>query len=76
MREERRGRVLGSGAMGLSQMQDETIWTNSGARSLTVNTRLHFHREKDQEKRFKHPFCTFLPPSTELRQPSCPRVGG
>lgn len=27
MREERRGSGLGSGAMGLSQMQDGTIWT-------------------------------------------------
>ncbi|KAI4821714.1 hypothetical protein KUCAC02_007306 [Chaenocephalus aceratus] len=50
-----------------------------GARSLTVNTGLHFHMEKDQEKRFKHPFCTYSPPSTQnptppTIQPMCRRV--
>lgn len=76
-REEReRAGLWGDGALsdaGLDHLDE------SGARSLTVNTGLHFHMEKDQGKRFKHPFSTFLPaihPKPRLRQLSSPRVGG
>lgn len=31
----------------------------SGARSLTVNTGLHFHMDKDQGSRFKQALSTF-----------------
>lgn len=41
----------------------------SGARTLALNPGLHFHVEKHQRKRFKHPFCTFLPPSTQNPTP-------
>lgn len=75
-RRGKRGRAAGSGA--LSDAGRDHL-DESRARSLTVNTGLHFHMEKDQGKRFKQPLSTFWPSSTQkprLHQPSCPCVGG
>lgn len=56
-RDERREKRERAGLWGDGALSDAG-WDHldkSGARSLTVNTGHHFHMEKDQEKRFKHP---------------------